>query len=267
MPDTSLFPPPPALFSGFDRSPASNATEQDADAGEQWCRMHPLSRPMTLDSAGKAALALHNVNLIKPAGFNGRLEWRGRGLWEGQTARNSPDRSIIGYPPLYAVDEHDPTRTGRSKTIYYEAKLLRASPNETLALGFAALPYPSFRMPGWHRGSLAVHGDDGHRFVNDDWGGKAFTDAFRRGDTYGIGMTFTPPANGGPRPRVEIFFTHNGHLVGQWDLHEETDSERDLPVAGLEGFHDLSCVVGTYDAVSFEVVFDPSKWMYKELQE
>ena len=264
VPDTSLFPPPPAIFSGFDRSPTSNATEEDAIAGEDWCEQYPLTRPMALDHPGMTALQAGNIRLMEPAGFNGKLNWLGPGHWEGHTAKNTPDRCIIGYPPLYVVNEHDPIRFGQPKTIYYEIKIRPDSPNVFIGLGFTALPYPSFRMPGWHRGSLAVHGDDGHKYINDRWGGKTFTDEFRRGDTYGIGMTLR--AVGEAKPQVDIFFTRNGILVGGWALHEETDAEQDLPVTGLEGLHDLSCAIGTYDAVRFEVIFEASKWMYNPYQ-
>ncbi len=131
-----------------------------------------------------------------------------------------------------------------------------------LALGFTALPYPSFRMPGWHRGSLAVHGDDGHRFVNDRWGGKSFTGPFVKGETYGIGMTFTVPGHGG-RLETEVFFTRQGVEAGRWNLHEEGDAEQDLPVTGLEGYHDVSCAVGTCGETAFEVVLDPGRWRYR----
>lgn len=216
---------------------------------------------MTLDQPGKIALQHFNLRLMQPTGFNGQLNWMAPGHWQGQTAPNTPDRCIIAYPPLYLANEHDPTRFGQPKTIYYEVKILPKSRNVFVGMGFTALPYPSFRMPGWHRGSLAVHGDDGHKYINDRWGGKTFTDEFRRGETYGIGMTLSP--TGGHKPQVDIFFTRNGSKTGQWDLHEETDAEQDLPVTGLEGFHDLSCAIGTYDGVSFEVIFDPAKWLYK----
>ncbi|KAK7430128.1 hypothetical protein QQZ08_003313 [Neonectria magnoliae] len=264
VPDTSLFPPPPAIFSGFERSPTSNADEDDANAGEEWCEQYPLTRPIGLDQLARTALEAGNIRLMQPAGFSGKLNWLSPGRWDGYTAKNSPDRCIIGYPPLYSVVEHDPLRSGRPKTIYYEVQLRADSPTVFLGLGFTALPYPSFRMPGWHRGSLAVHGDDGHKYINDRWGGKSFTDEFRRGDTYGVGMTFR--AVGEAKPQVDIFFTRNGTLTGGWALHEETDAEQDLPVTGLEGLHDLSCAIGTYDAVKFEVIFDASRWLYNPYQ-
>ncbi|KAK1254870.1 hypothetical protein MKX08_008865 [Trichoderma sp. CBMAI-0020] len=258
VPDTSLFPPPPMIFSGHDRSPANNATEEEAEEGEKWCRQYDLVDPIVLDQPGKIALQHNNFRLLEPVGFNGRLKFLAPGHWEGHTNRNSPDQCFIGYPPLFVVKEHHPKDTEQPKTIYYEVTIRRNSPTINLALGFTALPYPSFRLPGWHRGSLAVHGDDGHKYINDLWGGKDFTSEFRAGDTYGIGMTF--PKTGD----VDVFFTKNGERIKEWPLHEETDARQDLPVTGLEGLHDLSCAIGAFDATDFEVVFDPSKWLYRE---
>jgi hypothetical protein len=145
----------------------------------------------------------------------------------------------------------------------------------SLALGFLAQPYPPFRLPGWERASLGVHGDDGHRYVNDKWGGRDFTRPFKRGETIGIGMTFArkanvmdrPPAYGEPSAAdqmdVEVFFTRDGKREGGWDIHEELDAQEDLPITGLEGAHDLYAAVGTFDAVEFEVRFAVEDWLYK----
>lgn len=62
-----------------------------------------------------------------------------------------------------------------------------------VALGYCAKPYPTWRLPGWERASLGVHGDDGRRFVNDTWGGKDFTAKFVEGETVGIGIDFGVP--------------------------------------------------------------------------
>ena len=268
VPDTSLFPPPPAIFSGWYRSPAQNATEEEAEAGERWCAQFPLAAPLSLDAAALAALRASDIRLMAPqVGFRGRLAWSAPGVWSGATDASATDSCIIGYPPLYAVKEHSPLATGRARTIYYEVAIAHHGTDDEvcLALGFTALPYPSFRMPGWHRGSLAVHGDDGHRFVNDRWGGKSFTEPFRRGETCGIGMTFRPGSGGGAI-ETEVFFTRGGRVVGDWNLHEETDAHEDMPVTGLEGYHDLSCAIGAYKAVTFDIIFDPARWAYQPPQ-
>ncbi|KAK3329090.1 hypothetical protein B0H66DRAFT_469726 [Apodospora peruviana] len=267
VPDTALFPPPPSFFSGFDRSPATNATEQEAEAGEAWCKQHPPTPPIHLDAAALDTLRPpYNIRLMEPTpGFRGTLQWKAPGVWSGRTDAQARDSCIIGYPPLYSVTNHSPLASASaSKTVYYEVSIGRdgGHGDVCLALGYAALPYPSFRMPGWHRGSLAVHGDDGHKYINDRWGGKDFTVPFKRGETYGIGMTFSVAAGGG-RIETNIFFTRQGRETGRWNLHEETDAEQDLPVTGLEGYHDLSCAIGTYTATQFDVIFDPSRWLYK----
>jgi len=127
-------------------------------------------------------------------------------------------------------------------------------------------------MPGWERASVAVHGDDGRRYVNDTWGGKDFTLSFKPGDTVGFGMTFSnlesPPAySTSPLPRtslkVEVFFTRNGTKDGSWDLHEELDADNDLGVDGLDGQYDLYGVVGTFGAVEFDVFFSRRDWLWQ----
>ena len=286
MPDTALFPPPPAFFTGYDRSHTTNATEEEANAGEAWCNANPLAAPMDLDPVALDALRTHNIRLMSSPQFRGNLDWVSTGVWKGKTEKAAGDACIISYPPLYCVKYDSPlipqnqARGGGTKTIYYEVSIpprTSGSNNPflsamgggggggndqdiTLALGFTALPYPAFRMPGWHRGSLAVHGDDGHKYVNDRWGGKDFTRPFKRGETYGIGMTFT---NKGGRLGVNVFFTREGRITEQWDLHEEVDAVQDLPVTGLEGFHDLSCAIGTFSAVEFEAIFEPGRWKFR----
>ncbi|TDZ20353.1 Dual specificity protein kinase splA [Colletotrichum orbiculare MAFF 240422] len=261
VPDTSLFPPPPAFFSGFDRSPANNSTEAEAEAGEEWVNQYPLLQPIHLDKPALEALHANRINLLQPQGFHGSLNQVAPGVWEASTPKHAPDNCIIGYPPLYSVQSHSPLSTGRPFKIYYEVQIRQAGGKEVdVALGFTALPYPNFRLPGWHRGSLAVHGDDGHKYINDRWGGKSFTTPFRAGERLGVGMSFSPK-NGAVN--VDVFFTRDGKLTGSWNLHEEADAEQDGPVTGLEGYHDLSCAIGSFDKNIYEIIFDPGRWKYQ----
>ncbi|KAK1752553.1 SPRY domain-containing protein [Echria macrotheca] len=270
VPDTSLFPPPPALFSGFYRSPTSNATEAESNAGEAWCAQYPLLQPQSLDAPSLALLRSHDPHLIPPgAGQNSSYTFRGNltksapGVWHVSTAPESGDACIVGYPPLYLVREHNPLATGHATTVYYEVKILRMgrAREASVALGFTAMPYPTFRMPGWHRGSLAVHSDDGHKYINDTWGGKAFTKPFREGETVGVGMTFKPVPTGN-RVGVEVFLVRDGGRTREgWDLHEEADAVEDREVTGLEGFHDLTLAVGMFRDVEVEIVLDPKRWV------
>ncbi|KAI1155912.1 hypothetical protein F4825DRAFT_406128 [Nemania diffusa] len=262
VPDTALLPPPPNFFSGFDRSPANNATEEQAEAGERWCRQFPLSNPLRPGPPELNAMNSGNINMFAPPFYKGTLNLEAVGVWRGESPRGTHDTCLATYPPLYSVAAHSPLATGRTKVIYYEVHVLQDSQHEiSLALGYTAPPYPPFRLPGWHRGSLGVHGDDGNKYINDRWGGKAFTHPFRRGEMLGLGMELAPAPGGGIR--VEIFLTRDGAESARWNLHEETDLQQDLPVTGLEGFHDLCAAVGVFEKVSFEIVFVPERWRWQ----
>ncbi|KAJ5233444.1 uncharacterized protein N7469_005210 [Penicillium citrinum] len=136
------------------------------------------------------------------------------------------------------------------------------------SIGFVAQPYPSWRSPGWERGSLGVCSDDGCRFVNDSWGGREFTGPVRIGETVGLGMVFDGDGDGvdeyskKKRCKVEVFFTRNGRNAGGWDLHEERDQDAG-GVEGLEGDFDLYGAVGLFGGVDFEICFDPAGWLSK----
>lgn len=224
-------------------------------------KKYPLIQPIQLDPPAIEALRTNRISLLKPDGFRGTLNQVAPGVWEASTQKKAPDGTIIGYPPLYSVRNHSPLATGRKFTAYYEVQIRESGNNEVdVALGFTALPYPNFRLPGWHRGSLAVHGDDGHKYINDRWGGKSLTNPFRVGERLGVGMTFA--AKDG-KINVDVFFTRDGRLSGSWNLHEEIDLEQDGPVDGLEGFHDLSCAIGSFNRNIYEVIFDPSRWKYQ----
>ena len=188
----------------------------------------------------------------------------------------STDSCLLTSMPLYFAQVDTPLRTRVTKTVYFEVRLLslgggRGTDDSSLALGFCALPYPTWRMPGWERGSLAVHSDDGRKYVNDTWGGKDFTSPIKVGQTVGIGMTFavpqSPPGyNAAPSASplvVGVFFTRDGRKENGWDLHEELDASNDLGVDGLDGSYDLHAAVGVFGAAEFEVFFNRRDWRYQ----
>lgn len=100
--------------------------------------------------------------------------------------------------------------------------------------------------------------------MNDNFGGKELTTAFRTGETVGIGMRFSLPAAGKQKPDVRVFFTRGGAEVGVWDLDEELDSEA-AGVFGLEGDFDLYAAVGVFGGVDVEVKFERERFLFKHL--
>jgi hypothetical protein len=166
---------------------------------------------------------------------------------------------VLSSIPLYFAAVDHPGFTGRQKTIYFEIVIKSiGNANSGIAIGFSAKPYPPWRLPGWHRSSIGVHGDDGRRFVNDSWGGRDFVPAFRRGETVGLGMTFTAQVADPERGTVKTtaFLTRNGQRdkSWEWDIDEERD-ERDEGVEGLMGEGDLYPSIGMFGGVQFGVIF------------
>ncbi|CAN8101428.1 unnamed protein product [Discula destructiva] len=271
--DTAGYPPPPYIFTDHDRSWANNATEQQAEEGERWCRRYPLIAPF--HPANPALRAAPTLITPQSNTFHGTItQQQQRGpaaVWTIRTDSRNNDHTVTAQPPLYAAARDDPRANGgRPRTVYFEVRVLRDLGGAAgVAIGFVALPYPGFRMPGWHRGSLAVHSDDGHRYVNDPWGGIDFVRPWgTKGVVVGVGMTFSaaaaaPKAEGGNTIEVEMFFTRNGEVEARWDVNEQRDQERPL---GVQGFHDLVAAVGSFDKTEFEVVLEPARWVYKGVQ-
>ena len=217
------------------------------------------------------------MRVVKPPEYRGDLMMPNVGTWRGSTRAGAPDSCLISSAPLYFALADAPTRNGRvKKTIYYEIEIKslgRGHRNEesSIAIGYCAIPYPTWRMPGWERGSLAVHSDDGRRYVNDTWGGKDFTTPIQAGDTIGLGVTFTIPTNPpgydsapvimASGLQAEVFFTRNGREDSGWNLHEELD-EADRGVDGLDGAYDLFAAVGVYGGAEFDIKFKRDGWLW-----
>jgi hypothetical protein len=213
-----------------------------------------------------------DIRLVKPREYVGHLTMPGRGRWRGSTKAGAKDSILLTGLPLYFAKSDSPLITEVPKTIYFEVRMIslgkgRGTDEASIALGFAAQPYPPWRMPGWERGSLGVHSDDGRRYVNDPWGGNDFTTPFKEGEIIGLGMRFSvpskPPQNGQPGAAhdVEVFMTRNGKKEGTWDLHEEVDNEKEGGgVDGLEGYRDLYSAIGVFGGVEFEASFERGAW-------
>ena len=216
--------------------------------------------------------------LLKPPEYKGDLVMPNTGFWKGSTRAGSKDSCLLTSSPIYFAYADSPIRTRNTKTIYFEVKVRslgrgRGADESSIAIGYCAMPYPTWRLPGWERGSLAVHGDDGRRYVNNTWGGKDFTSPVRAGDTIGLGMTFAvvgsfpdhiPQSKSETTTKVEVFFTRNGRRGESWDLHAELDmDDKDLGVAGLDGQLDLYGAVGTFGGVDFDISFKKQDWLWQ----
>ena len=221
-----------------------------------------------------STVQMHDLRPVRQTEFHGGLSVISQGKWRGFTQDGTGDCLVSTNLPLYFPCEDSPFITERSKTVYFEIKLVRLGAGQGgdssgLSIGFVAHPYPTWRSPGWERGSLGVFSDDGCRFVNDSWGGREFTSPFNPGETIGLGMTFSLPDNlntvsaGDKRtPQVDVFCIRDGKRVGGWDLHEEVDAESG-GVEGLEGDFDVYGAIGLFGGTEFEVSFNPADWLWR----
>lgn len=275
IPDTSLLAPPPEL--GHDRSPSGNASTYDADRAQEWCRLYPLTRPHQPTPQQHASVLNGDVRFTRPKEYGGDLVMVNTGSWSGSTGAGSKDSCLLTSFPLYFACADSPLDTEAAKTVYFEIKIRslgrgRGNDESSIAIGYCSIPYPPWRMPGWERGSLGVHGDDGRKYVNDSFGGKDFTSAFRTGETIGLGMTFSL-ADSSPglatqsrieaKTRVEVFLTRNGRKDRGWNLHEELDADNDRGVEGLEGQFDLYGAIGIFGGIDFDVFFNRRDWLWQ----
>lgn len=289
VPDTALLPPPPSL--GYEESPTSNAPKDEADRARDYCRRNPLYAPRWLSATERAAIEDRRICLCRNPPYIGELFTlpHNPSAWKARTWSGLRDACLHTDLPLYAARHDSPCHTGVAKTIYFEVRVHTLGGGggvsgdiSSLALGFCAKPYPSWRLPGWERASLGVHSDDGRRYVNDDKGGKDFTRPFQPGETLGIGMTFSsssspsssassPPTTTSttttttmPMLNVNVFFTRNGHLDGAWDLHEELDADDAGAADGLDGRLDLYPAIGFFGGpIDLDVFFHDRDWIWR----
>lgn len=278
IPDTALLPPPPSI--GYDSSPTANATTEDGDRALAWTNANPLWSPQHIAPTTHAAIQNGQLALLKAPSYVGDLLPQPHaGHWRCRTHASCRDTSILTNLPMYSVVWDSPLATQRQKTIYFELKVTGVGRGGSsleeadagIAIGFIAPPYPTFRLPGWERASLGVHGDDGRKYVNDPWGGVDFTTAFKPGQTVGIGMTFSVPKNPpsyeqsqqGRILDIDVFFTRDGKKEGGWDGNEELDLRSEGGNIGLRGECDLFPAVGVFGGVDFDVYFHPSQWLYR----
>lgn len=277
IPDNSLLPPPPSL--GYETSPTANASGDEGGRAYQWSLAHPLWQPQNVTPQAHAAIQEGKLALLKPPTYSGDLlPQKQPGHWKCKTHRKCKDSSLLTNLPMYSVQWDSPLRTQGKKTIYFEIKVTGigrggSSLEEAdagIAIGFIAPPYPTFRLPGWQRGSLGVHGDDGRKYVNDTYGGSDFTTAFKPGEVLGIGMTFSPPksppsydqSQQGKVLDIDVFFTRDGVKNGGWDGNEELDERSEGGTVGLRGECDLFPAIGVFGGVDFEVFFSPENWLF-----
>jgi hypothetical protein len=106
---------------------------------------------------------------------------------------------------------------------YWEAKVYEKPDSTLLSIGMATKPYPLFRLPGFHKSSVAYI-SNGTRRHNQPFYGTPYGPQIVQGDVIGVGY----------RPRTgTIFFTRNGKKLE--DAMHGLKSQNFFPSIGANG--------------------------------
>ncbi|TGZ79348.1 endosome protein, partial [Ascodesmis nigricans] len=88
----------------------------------------------------------------------------------------------------------------QNEVYYWEAKIYDKPENTLISIGMTTKPYPMFRLPGYHKHSIAYL-STGHRRYNQPFSPTPYGVPYVQGDVIGVGY----------RPRTgTVFFTRNG---------------------------------------------------------
>ncbi|KAL3436662.1 concanavalin A-like lectin/glucanase domain-containing protein [Aspergillus tetrazonus] len=106
---------------------------------------------------------------------------------------------------------------------YWEAKIFDKPETTLISIGMSTKPYPLFRLPGYHKSSVAYE-STGHRRYNQPFTSLPYGPQLTQGDVVGVGY----------RPRSgTIFFTRNGKKLE--DVVHGQKSQNFFPTVGANG--------------------------------
>ncbi|QIX01128.1 hypothetical protein AMS68_006645 [Peltaster fructicola] len=111
----------------------------------------------------------------------------------------------------------------QNEVYYFEAKIYDKPDSSLISIGLTTRPYPLFRLPGFHRCSIA-YTSAGPRRYNQPFTPTTYGPPYVQGDVVGVGY----------RPRTgTIFFTRNGKKLD--DVAHNLKSQNFFPTVGATG--------------------------------
>ncbi|KAK4951631.1 Protein ssh4 [Elasticomyces elasticus] len=111
----------------------------------------------------------------------------------------------------------------QNEVYYWEAKIYDKPDSTLISIGMTTKPYPLFRLPGWHKYSIA-YTSTGARRYNQPFTPTPYGPAYVQGDVVGVGY----------RPRTgTVFFTRNGKKLD--DVAHGLKTQNFFPTVGANG--------------------------------
>ncbi|CAL3965086.1 hypothetical protein PZA11_002082 [Diplocarpon coronariae] len=156
------------------------------------------------------------------------IQEKGVSAWEFEPELEIANCFVEGRTEIEFFDSECSTLTNlpipkQNEVYYWESKIYDKPETTLISIGVATKPYPLFRLPGWHKYSVA-YTSTGHRRYNQPFSGPAYGPQFVQGDVIGVGY----------RPRTgTIFFTRNGKKLE--DVAHGLKSHNLFPAVGANG--------------------------------
>ncbi|KAL2074729.1 hypothetical protein VTL71DRAFT_8508 [Oculimacula yallundae] len=156
------------------------------------------------------------------------IQEKGVSAWEFEPELEIANCFVEGRTEIEFFDSECSTLTNlpipkQNEVYYWESKIYDKPESTLISIGVATKPYPLFRLPGWHKYSVA-YTSTGHRRYNQPFSGPTYGPQFVQGDVIGVGY----------RPRTgTIFFTRNGKKLE--DVAHGLKSQNLFPAVGANG--------------------------------
>ncbi|KAF9427964.1 Rsp5p-dependent ubiquitination, sorting of cargo proteins at the multivesicular body [Podila epigama] len=133
------------------------------------------------------------------------IQEKGVSAWEFEPSYDSRlsvhDRTELSFQDQEASVQTNLPLPKQHETYYWEVKIFEKSPDTVVSVGVSTKPYPTSRLPGWNRHSVAYFSKDGQKYCNSPFSGYPYGPIYFEGDVVGCGY----------QPRTgTIFFTRNG---------------------------------------------------------
>ncbi|KAL9120776.1 MAG: hypothetical protein Q9187_002668 [Circinaria calcarea] len=111
----------------------------------------------------------------------------------------------------------------QNEVYYWESKIYDKPESSLISIGMTTKPYPLFRLPGWHKTSIA-YTSTGQRRYNQPFTPTPYGPEYVQGDVVGVGY----------RPRTgTVFFTRNGKKLD--DVAHGLKTQNFFPTVGANG--------------------------------
>ncbi|CAL5866846.1 uncharacterized protein PFLUO_LOCUS1057 [Penicillium psychrofluorescens] len=156
------------------------------------------------------------------------IQEKGVSAWEFQPELEIANCFVEGRTEIEFFDSECSVQTNlpipkQNEVYYWEAKIYDKPESTTIGVGLTTKPYPLFRMPGFHKVSVAYQ-STGHRRHNQPFNPTPYGPPLLQGDVIGVGY----------RPRVgTVFFTRNGKKLE--DVAHNYRAQNLFPTVGANG--------------------------------